>query len=59
MRSKGEKAVNYDKWQKKTNKPKRRISRNAPISIKRDIDGGWEYFWSRRKVSTFHAGSFR
>lgn len=50
--------INYDKWQNKTKK-KRRTSRNAPISLKRDIDAGWDYFWSRRKVSTFHAGSFR
>lgn len=51
--------INFDIWAAKTKKAKRRTSRNAPISIKRDIDAGWDYFWSRRKVSTFHAGQFR
>ena len=51
--------INSDIWAAKTNKVKRRTSRNALISIKRDIDAGWDYFWSRRKVSTFHAQSFR
>lgn len=51
--------INYDKWQNKTKKAKRRTSRNAPISIKRDIDAGWDYFWSRRKVNSFHAGHFQ
>lgn len=51
--------INYDKWAAKTKKAKRRTSRNAPISIKRDIDAGWDYFWSRRKVNSFHAGHFQ
>lgn len=48
--------INYDKWQNKTKKKKRRLGRNAPASIKKDIDAGWEYFWSRRKVTSFHLG---
>lgn len=57
MRAKNEKPLNYDRWAKKT-KTKRRVSRNSPASIKREVEEGWKYFWSRRKIGIIRCTHF-